>query len=329
MPRDASGNYTLPAGNPVTPNTIIESVWANTTMPDLGTALTDSLSRTGQGGMLVPFRNTDGSKVAPGMTWQNEPSSGWYRVGFNDFWYSVGNDNVFQITQTGIALAPGKTATGIASKITIQETQPSPLRAGEEWYDSDAGELWMQYQNPDLTFSLVAMNAAGGDYATLDVNGRVPGAQLLNGFPIGAIYLTASNISPASFLGGTWVQIGEGRVLVGVGTLGSDTYAEGATGGIAQQTLTAAQLPAHTHASGTLQVGAGQGSHSHFIGGGQAGSGGAFTGEGIALGPQPSSSDALPAMNVNAGATAANTPAGQTFDNRQPYLAVYYWQRTA
>ena len=47
MPRDIAGNYTLPAGNPVVPNTVIASNWANTTMQDVATALTNSLSIDG------------------------------------------------------------------------------------------------------------------------------------------------------------------------------------------------------------------------------------------------------------------------------------------
>ena len=47
MPRDIAGNYTLPAGNPVVPNTIIASNWANITMQDIATALTNSLSIDG------------------------------------------------------------------------------------------------------------------------------------------------------------------------------------------------------------------------------------------------------------------------------------------
>lgn len=49
MPRDGSGNYTLPSGNPVVTNTIISSSgWANPTLSDLASALTQSLSRDGQ-----------------------------------------------------------------------------------------------------------------------------------------------------------------------------------------------------------------------------------------------------------------------------------------
>lgn len=48
MPRNGSGTYALPAGNPVTTGTTISSTWANSTLTDIGTALTNSLSKDGQ-----------------------------------------------------------------------------------------------------------------------------------------------------------------------------------------------------------------------------------------------------------------------------------------
>jgi microcystin-dependent protein len=47
MPRDGAGTYTLPAGNPVVTSTTISSSWANTTLNDIATALTDSLAING------------------------------------------------------------------------------------------------------------------------------------------------------------------------------------------------------------------------------------------------------------------------------------------
>lgn len=37
-------------------------------------------------------------------------------------------------------------------------------------------------------------------------------------FPVGAIYITYNNNNPGNFLGGTWVQFGQGRTLMGQGT---------------------------------------------------------------------------------------------------------------
>ena len=48
MARNGSGVYALPAGNPVTTGTVISSTWANTTLNDLGNALTASLAYDGQ-----------------------------------------------------------------------------------------------------------------------------------------------------------------------------------------------------------------------------------------------------------------------------------------
>lgn len=109
MPRDVAGNYTLPPGNPVITHDPVESTWANSTMSDVAAALTDSLSRNGNGGMLVPFKFADGVRAGPGMSWVNEPTSGWYRAGLNDFRFSVGAQDVFQINATTVTVSPGKT----------------------------------------------------------------------------------------------------------------------------------------------------------------------------------------------------------------------------
>ncbi|GAG05808.1 unnamed protein product, partial [marine sediment metagenome] len=114
MPRDSNGNYSLPPGNPVIPETIIETDWANPTMNDLGVALTDSLSRTGLGGMLVPFQNVDGTVVNPGITWTNQINMGIYRKAENQMGVSVNADEVFTISFLGIQVRPTK-------KITIED----------------------------------------------------------------------------------------------------------------------------------------------------------------------------------------------------------------
>ena len=48
MSRNGSGQYNLPAGNPVVSGTTITSNWANSTMNDIAFALTGSLASDGQ-----------------------------------------------------------------------------------------------------------------------------------------------------------------------------------------------------------------------------------------------------------------------------------------
>ena len=73
MPRDSNGNYTLPladviGGQPIT------ATWANETMADIAAAMTDSLSRSGDGGFTDPTPLVDGSKAIPALTFINEPT---------------------------------------------------------------------------------------------------------------------------------------------------------------------------------------------------------------------------------------------------------------
>lgn len=61
-------------------------------------------------------------------------------------------------------------------------------------------------------------------------------------FPVGAIYFSTVNTSPASVVGGTWSQLTGGML----GLAGSDgVAAAGSNGG--SRTIQAAQLPDHTH----------------------------------------------------------------------------------
>ena len=48
MSRNGSGTYSLPAGNPVVTGTTIASTWANNTLSDIASALTDSVAADGQ-----------------------------------------------------------------------------------------------------------------------------------------------------------------------------------------------------------------------------------------------------------------------------------------
>ena len=54
MSRDGSGNFNLIAGNPVTTGTTIASTWANDTLSDIATALTNSIAKNGE---TIPIGN--------------------------------------------------------------------------------------------------------------------------------------------------------------------------------------------------------------------------------------------------------------------------------
>lgn len=107
MPRNISGSYTLPAGNPVVAGTDIESVWANDTMEDLAAEVTNSLDRNGRGAMLAQLKAFAGTVTAPGYGWNLEPRSGWYRAGTGDFRFAIDGVDAVRVTSAGIVSVVG------------------------------------------------------------------------------------------------------------------------------------------------------------------------------------------------------------------------------
>tara|TARA_R110002051_G_scaffold306174_2_gene376570 strand:- start:6645 stop:8588 length:1944 start_codon:yes stop_codon:yes gene_type:complete len=98
MPRDSSGNYTLPAGNPVVAGTAITPTWGNNTLNDVKTVLTASLDRSGNGGMLAGLPAFAGTKALPGYAFSGALSSGWYLAGTNDVRFSLADTDELKFT---------------------------------------------------------------------------------------------------------------------------------------------------------------------------------------------------------------------------------------
>lgn len=177
-------------------------------------------------------------------------------------------------------------------------------------------------------------------------------------FPVGAIYITAANTNPGAWLGGTWVQIAQGRTLIGAGTLGVDTYAAGNTGGAARVTLSTGEMPAHNHGGFTGTQSANHthsgttssaGEHTHDVrmystqGGSvpastavleQPNAGGNdqaqydLSGRALAAGAHQHSFSTGGESSTHTHEVSAQG-GGQAHENRMPYLTVHFWQRTA
>ena len=89
-------------------------------------------------------------------------------------------------------------------------------------------------------------------------------ADLLNKvYPVGSIYMSVVNVSPASFLGGTWQAIEQGRMLMAAGS----SWQAGTTGGAAYHALTVQEMPAHDHSATETEAGR----HTHNASTGAAG----------------------------------------------------------
>lgn len=70
-------------------------------------------------------------------------------------------------------------------------------------------------------------------------------------YPVGSIYMSVNNTSPATLFGGTWERIAGGRCLIGA----DDTYTVGDEGGEAMHTLMFDEMPKHSHNAVTSLTG--------------------------------------------------------------------------
>lgn len=131
-------------------------------------------------------------------------------------------------------------------------------------------------------------------------------------YPVGSIYMSVSETSPASLFGGTWERI-EGRFLMGA----SDDYPAGSTGGSATHTQTEDELARHKH--GFVQL------HNEsiepFIGIGRDGS---FRDNDNYL----SFGDAVKSFSEYRF-DPKEVGGGQPMDILNPYYSVYIWRRVA
>jgi hypothetical protein len=102
MARDVNGNYSVPNGTAAASGASISSSAYNTFLADLAAALTDSLSRSGNGGMLAPLTFDDGSVNAPTLAFTDEPTTGIYRAASGEINVSIEATKVLTVKGTGV-----------------------------------------------------------------------------------------------------------------------------------------------------------------------------------------------------------------------------------
>lgn len=125
-------------------------------------------------------------------------------------------------------------------------------------------------------------------------------------YPIGAIYMSVNNASPATFLGGTWVAWGTGRVPVGIDTSQAEFNSIEKTGGEKTHKLTISEMPNHTHTITTSVNSSSLGSNNSLARG---------------MGGFEETKSGVPWISNVGGDVAHN--------NVQPYIVCYMWKRTA
>lgn len=178
--------------------------------------------------------------------------------------------------------------------------------------------------SPTLTGNPTAPTPAASNSDTSLATTAFVKAVLLAAHPVGDIKFSTVNVNPGTYLGGTWVPWGSGRVPVGVDTSQAEFNAAEGTGGAKTHTLSVNEMPSHNHGGAT---GTDFPDHAHqfyrsaIVNGGVAGGGALVV-----------SSEYL---STTSGATERHTHSissqggGQPHNNLQPYITCYMFKRTA
>lgn len=143
-------------------------------------------------------------------------------------------------------------------------------------------------------------------------------------YPVGTLFWNESaDANPNNlFPGTTWEQVKDKFILAA-----GDTYKTGNTGGEAAHALTTAEMPAHTHSRGTMDITGTVGSI-----GDSGATAGAFYESGT-TGSVYRSGAAWRTIKMTAsrswsGATSS-AGSGSAHNNMPPYVVAYCWKRTA
>ena len=136
------------------------------------------------------------------------------------------------------------------------------------------------------------------------LQGKTLSALLLLLHPVGDLIFNTSGANPSTYIGGTWVAWGTGRVPVGVDTAQTEFNTVEKTGGTKSVTLTSKQMPILS----TLPYGDSNGTTDTVI-----------------------DSSAVHCVGRKTGSTpwATNPDGGNAFSILQPYITCYMWKRTA
>ena len=221
----------------------------------------------------------------------------------------------------GINIAEGCAPSGINNAIRELMAQVKDMQAGSDADNFVVGGNLSVTGTTTLTGTTAAPTPTFGDSTTKIATTAFVQAALAAAYPVGSIYINATNsTNPATLLGfGTWVAFGAGRVMVGFNASDPSFDTAEETGGskdaiVVSHTHSLTQSP-HTHTT-TLDVwrGSNAGNTSAAWGGGDR-------------------RDATNVTNTSASTSISisvdSTGSSGTNANLQPYITCYFWKRTA
>ena len=257
----------------------------------------------------------------------------------------MASTNLGRVQGAGMFTTTAASGTSVASG-TISPTNISPLAGDSVIFPNGDVRNVTAVSGGTITCGDVVTNIKGEKGDTGDTGPQGPQGpaattdQILNlVYPVGSIYMSVNNASPQTFIGGTWVAWGAGRVPVSVDTTDSNFNTVEKTGGAETVTLTTSQMPSHTHTITESFSGSNQQGYVGLVSGNtnDMNPSGPFdqvrvTRNGVWGSGNGSRSNSLRFSYTPSGTvtcTAASTGSGSSHNNLQPYITCYMWKRTA
>lgn len=207
---------------------------------------------------------------------------------------------IYHVPASGKGITFGGIAESDGFNVKMPATFSGSISAGGNYNGKYVTGTWLQ------TTQATDLGRKPSKVAVIDESGwiysRALSSLILEAvYPIGSIYMSVNNTSPATLFGGTWEAI-QGKFLLGAD---SGAYKAGTTGGEATHTLTTSEMPSHNHA--VYYPNAGADDHS-------------------APGNYPDGPSDSTYYAV--GSYTSIEGGGKAHNNMPPYLAVYIWKRT-
>lgn len=272
-----------------------------------------------------------GTAAAPSWTFNGDTDTGLYRVTANELGVAAGGSAVGRFTSAGfVGNVTGNLTGNVTGNVDGNLTAASPTAAT---------------QVAGTNNTTVATTAF--------VTAAISAALLANIYPVGSIYINATNsTNPASLLGfGTWSAFGAGRVPVGFDSGNALFDSAEETGGSADAIVvshthsfsatSSGQSATHTH-SGTTDS---AGTHTHSATFATSTGGNQYFFEGRIPGSTGTITDGINSAGAHThtfatgnasgdhthsvSGTTGSTGSSGTNANYQPYITVYMWKRTA
>jgi microcystin-dependent protein len=192
-------------------------------------------------------------------------------------------------------------------KDALSDANPAKVISGDDFHTEFSAIQTATNSKAELngsaTESFSATTAASGTNTTQVATTAFVKTALSLVYPVGAIFTTvtayADSAAVVTAIGGTtWTAFGAGKVLVGVDSTDTDFDTIEETGGDKTHTLSAPEMPAHTHTYRQPVTISSKG------GGGDT------------------------AVESYSDTVTGPTGGGSPHNNVQPYITVYMWKRT-